>query len=165
MSNAELDRTVRREQFGRGVLIPIAALLLFGWAVLNSGQKKPERLNTASLDGCYMSELGLGVVIDADRLRLLPGGGRSIAFAVTREKVGLTIVPEMTITVEADVEGPVFQITSLKDSRWIPNLTLRRFAPEARYTVIDIAKANGFTMLGHRDARAVDFYRDPSCGR
>ena len=165
MSNAELDTIVRREQLFRGVLLPIAVLLLFGWAVFNGGRKQPERFETSSLDGCYVSELGLDVLVEGGRLRLLSGGERSIAFDVTREKFGLTIVPDATITVGANAEGPVFQISSGKNSRWIPHITLRRFASDGRYTVVDITKANGFTMLREHDARPVDFRRDPSCVR
>lgn len=163
MSNAELDAMVKREQLFRRVILPVAALLMFGWVAFNSASRPPERFDTSSLAGCYRSPQGLGLRLEADRLYLLPGNHAPIAYGISREKVGLTIVPEAVITI--DPEGPAFRVTSRKDARWIPNLTLRRFAPEARYTVIDMAKANGFTMFGERDAKPFDFRRDPSCER
>ncbi len=164
MSNAELDAMIEREGLMKSLLI-LGAILLFGWIILNDARRPVETFDTSSLVGCYWSEQGLGLRLEADRLYLLPGGEGPIAYGISREKVGLTIVPEAVITVEFHPERPAFRTMSREDSRWIPNLTLRRFAPEARYTVIDIAKANGFTMLGHANARPIDFYRDPSCDR
>ncbi|HZG33169.1 MAG TPA: hypothetical protein VEZ59_07840 [Sphingopyxis sp.] len=163
MSDAELDAMIEREQLTRRVMLPIAGLLIFGWVAFNGAPQPSERFDTSPLAGCYWSQLGLGLRLDVDRLYLLPGDHAPIAYGISREKVGLTIVPEAVITI--DPEGPAFRVANRKDSPWIPNLTLRRFAPEARYTVIDIAKANGFTMLGERDAKSVDFRRDPSCER
>jgi len=163
MSNAELDAMVKREQLFRGVILLAVAILMFGWVAFKSAPRTPERFDTSSLAGCYWSPRGLGLRLEADRLYLLPGNQTPIAYGISREKAGLTIVPEAVITI--DPEGPAFRVASRKDSRWIPNLTLRRFAPEARYTVVDMAKANGFTMLGERDAEPFDFRRDPSCER
>lgn len=155
---------IEREGLMKSLLI-LGAILLFGWIIINGAQRPAERFDTSSIVGCYWSQQGLGLRLEADRLHLLPGGEGPIAYGISRQKVGLTMVPEAVITVEFHPERPAFHTTSHKDSHWIPNLTLRRFAPEARYTVIDIAKANGFTMLGHADARPVDFHRDPSCER
>ena len=164
MSNAELDAMIEREGLMKSFLV-LGAILLFGWIIFNDAQRPAESFDTTSLVGCYWSQQGLGLRLEADSLQLLPGGEGPIAYGISREKIGLTVVPEVVITVEFHPERPAFRTTSSASSRWIPNLTLRRFAPEARYTVTDIARANGFTMLAQADARPVDFYHDPLCKR
>ncbi len=163
MSNAELDAMIEREGLMKSLLI-LGAILLFGWIIFNDARKPAETFDTSSLVGCYWSPQGLGIRLDKKSLYLLPNNEGPFEYRVSREKYGLTLLPEKTITIRNHDGKFFFRIVDHQQSRWRPHMTLRRFSPEERYTVIDLKKANGFSVIDERSGPDMDFHRGRSCG-
>jgi hypothetical protein len=163
VSNAELDAMIEREGLMKSLLI-LGAILLFGWIIFNDARKPAETFDTSSLVGCYWSPQGLGIRLDRKSLYLLPNNEGPFEYRVSREKYGLTLLPEKTITIRNHDGKFFFRIVDHQQSRWRPHMTLRRFSPEERYTVIDLKKANGFSVINERSGPDMDFHRGRSCG-